>query len=63
MTLTQYFNTVETELKSQEILGHMSLLHKDSSPFCSLDENRYQQVQLLGQDLLGRKREVPSVGI
>lgn len=33
MTLTQYFNTVETELKSLEILGHMSLLHKDSSPF------------------------------
>lgn len=33
MTLTQYFNTVETEWKSLESLGHMSLLHKDSGPF------------------------------
>lgn len=33
MTLTQYFNTVETELKSLEISGYTSLLHKDSSPF------------------------------
>lgn len=39
MTLTQYFNTVETELKSQEILGHMSLLHNDSSPFGDWDES------------------------
>lgn len=65
MTLTQYFNTVEARVEKLGVFWATCPFSTKtwvlsgtrlSPAFCSLDENRSQQVQLLSQDLLGRER-------